>query len=182
MDYGYLAGINYESAADGTGVRTAIFLSGCAHNCPECHNPETHDPRFGVQITEDIIRQIAEEIKKRPYLAGITLTGGDPLYMPWQTLAFLAKLKRCLGFLPNIWLYTGYTMEQIERDDIPAPLYGRMLVDLCDVVVDGPFIKALADKRLAFRGSSNQNIIQVKDTYHVIRGKRSEIIYIQEDE
>ena len=161
VDYGFLAGVNYESACDGTGVRTAIFFSGCAHNCPGCHNPETHDPHFGVLISENIIYEIAEEIKKRPYLSGITLTGGDPLYKPLAVLRFLVKLKRFLGFLPNIWLYTGYTMDQIERGDIPDPLHGRMLVDMCDVIVDGPFVKDLADKRLAFRGSSNQHIIAI---------------------
>lgn len=163
MEYGYLAGINYESAADGTGVRTAIFLSGCTHRCPGCHNPETHDPRFGIHITDEIIQQIAEEIKARPYLAGITLTGGDPLCFPQYTLNFLAFLKRCLGYLPNIWMYTGYTMKDIDAMGTSEfKRYADILINLCDVVVDGPFIRDLADKRLAFRGSSNQNIIYVR--------------------
>lgn len=185
MEYGYLAGVNYESACDGDGVRAAIFLSGCAHDCPGCHNPETHDPHFGIPITNEIIHRLAIEIDQRPYLSGITLTGGDPLFEPFKTLAFLTALIRELGRLPNIWLYTGYVFDDIMSAEAPPGTEAwarKLIVDLCDVVVDGPFIRELADKRLAFRGSSNQNIIHVKDTYHVIRGKRSKIIYILEDE
>ena len=163
MDYGYLAGVNFESAADGSGVRTAIFLSGCTHACPGCHNPDTHDPHFGIPITESVIAGIANQIKKRPYLSGITLTGGDPLCFPQYTLSFIVTLKRCLGYLPNIWLYTGYRLEDIRRmEQSEFKTYADLVIGLCDVVVDGPFVKELADKRLAFRGSSNQRIIAVK--------------------
>ena len=164
MEYGYIAGVNYESACDGQGVRAAIFLSGCTHFCPGCHNPETHNPYFGTQITEDIIRRIADEIRSRPYLSGITLTGGDPLYDPEHTLNFVVTLKRFLGYLPNIWLYTGYTVEEMKKWDprLSFVRFAQALISLCDVVVDGKFVRELADKRLAFRGSSNQNIIYMR--------------------
>ena len=167
MDYGYIAGVNYESACDGTGVRAAIFLSGCTHFCPGCHNPETHNPYFGTPVTEDLIKTIADEIKARPYLSGITLTGGDPLYCPLHTLNFVVTLKRYLGYLPNIWLYTGYTMDEIDKwnPQLEFVTHAQALIALCDVIVDGKFVKDLADKRLAFRGSSNQKII-----YNVPKG------------
>ena len=160
MHYGWLAGINYESAADGPGIRTAIFLSGCTHECNGCHNPETWNFHYGKPIDESMIRQIASEIKRRPYLSGITLTGGDPLCYPLYSLNFLVTLKKHLGQMPNIWLYTGYKIEQLGLED-----HGRIdldvmrLISLCDVVVDGPFVKEKADKRLEFRGSTNQRII-----------------------
>lgn len=166
MIYPYLSGVNYESVADGPGVRAAIFLSGCNHNCPGCHNPDTHNPCFGAEISQASITTIAYLIDKRPYISGITLTGGDPLYDVEATLNFVSDLKTELGERwdeLNVWLYTGYTWEQLMlRYRIDDNL--QKLLHMVDVVVDGPFVQSLADKRLAFCGSSNQRIIDVKDS------------------
>lgn len=164
MTYPYLSGINYESAADGPGVRTAIFLSGCNHNCPGCHNPDTHDPRYGEWMTEQTIGTIAYNIHIRRFLSGITLTGGDPMYDVDRTYNFLHSLRNKLGNrwdTLSIWLYTGYTWEQLMKR-YAADDKLRLLLSMIDVVVDGPFVQSLADKRLAFCGSSNQRIIDVK--------------------
>lgn len=160
----YISGIDYESVADGPGIRAAIFLSGCNHNCPGCHNPQTHDPFFGQPADDNLIDGIADNLKERDYLTGITLTGGDPLFNPGYTLAFLRALRMRLFTRWNkysVWLYTGYTWEQVlmrMKKDISL----RILVSMCEVVVDGPFVEALADKTLAFRGSSNQRLIDVQ--------------------
>ena len=164
MTYPYISGINYESIADGPGVRAAIFLSGCNHSCPGCHNPQAQDPQFGQPITDELIEGIANNIASRDYLSGITLTGGDPLFDVEKTCNFLLSLRKSLGCLwgdYSVWLYTGYTWGQLMKLRA-ADEYFRTLLSMVDVVVDGPFVQSLADKRLAFCGSSNQRVIDVR--------------------
>lgn len=149
----YLSGIDYESIADGPGVRTVLFVSGCKHNCPGCHSPSTHDFRNGQEVTPELIRQINEEIAKRPFLSGITLSGGDPMYSARECRRLLDEL-----IIPNdnVWIYSGFTYEEIcEHADM------MLLLQECDVLVDGPFIESLRDITLEFRGSKNQRIIDL---------------------
>lgn len=163
MIYPCISGIDYESTTDGPGIRAALFLSGCSHYCPGCHNPTTHDPQSGTQINENIINNIAHHIQSRAYLSGITLTGGDPLYNIHATTSFIYSLRNRLGDRWNnytLWLYTGYTWEQIMQKYRTDEEMQKLLL-LVDVVVDGMFVQTLADKRLAFRGSSNQRLIDV---------------------
>jgi len=163
--YPYLAGVNYESLVDGEGVRATIYLSGCPHNCPGCHNPESHDPNFGVPITTQTIENIAEEIVKRPFLKGITLSGGDPFFCPEKTFFFLthlleeihARVKNRTKY--NIWIYTGATFGELYN---ASNLFIHPILLLTNVLVDGPFIQSMANKTLRFRGSSNQRIIDVQ--------------------
>lgn len=154
-----ICGINYDSLADGAGIRTAIFFSGCDHHCPGCHNQEAQNVHYGSVVTETILNKIADEIAKRPYLSGITLTGGDPLYLQIQTEDFLYHLKEQLAIrevkAKTVWLYTGSIFETVSH----LPIF--KLVDVC---VDGPFLLKKADKTLAFRGSSNQRIIDVQES------------------
>lgn len=152
-----ICGVNYESLADGWGIRTAIFFSGCDHHCPGCHNPDAQDVHLGTVVTETMVSEIADQIAKRPYLSGITLTGGDPLYLKVQTEDFLYHLKEQLAMRKasdlDVWLYTGSIFETVSH----LPIF--KLVDVC---VDGPFMLDQADKRLEFRGSKNQRIIDVQ--------------------
>ena len=163
-----LAGVNYESLVDGEGVRAAIYLSGCPHHCPNCHNPETWNHKNGEKITDKLIDAIANEIDKRPFISGITFTGGDPMYMADDTWLFLMKLGNRLGDLEtddfNIWIYTGYTWEELIEGrgfSLPEKFAIEALLNCTTVLVDGPFKQELADKRLLFRGSSNQRLIDV---------------------
>lgn len=151
----HIAGVIYDSLVDGHGVRTAIYFSGCAHNCPGCHNPETHDPNYGKLVTYDDVTHIANEINKRPYIQGITLTGGDPLFTHDDVLDFIALLRAHVNKKLDVWLYTGSRYEDIKN--VPLIQYGHI-----DVLVDGPYIESLRDPSLAFRGSSNQRIIDVQ--------------------
>ena len=148
-----LSGVIYDSMADGEGVRAALYFSGCDHRCPGCHNPETHDFYSGQIVTSEVILEIAEEINKRPYLSGITMTGGDPLYRPAQLAVLLQFILDHVDRPISVWLYTGFRWEDVF--DLPV-------MSLVDVVVDGPFIWSCADKRLAYCGSTNQRIIDVK--------------------
>ena len=170
--YPNLAGIAYESIVDGTGVRTAIFLSGCTHHCYDCHNLEAQNPNFGTQITDEMIDQIADNIVKRPYISGITLTGGDPFFWPENTLNFLRSLlakilqkdgRWVYDRVEPVWCYTGYKYEELPKTNAVKAMIG-----LIDVLVDGLFVKALADKRLAFRGSSNQRIIHLHHKKEIV--------------
>ena len=91
--YPRIIGVNYESFVDGRGVRAAIFLSGCSHHCPGCHNPDSHDPEAGNVVTDETLEEILCQINKRKrFLDGITLTGGDPLYCPAKTLNLVQVL------------------------------------------------------------------------------------------
>lgn len=136
------------TTVDGPGLRTSVYLAGCTHACPGCHNPQSHNPAAGFSMSlAEIMTIILEEG------FDVTLTGGDPLYSPERIIP-LMKAVREAGL--GLWLYTGYTWEQI----IASPLL-RSAVQLADVVVDAPFDVSLRDTDLLFRGSSNQRLIRV---------------------
>lgn len=139
------------TTVDGPGFRTAVYLAGCRHDCPGCHNPQSHDPQAGKLMKLAEIMAIVEEEG-----FDVTLTGGDPLYHAAGLLPLLDTLCR---HGRGVWLYTGYTWEQIISS--PALLDAIRRVD---VVVDGPFIQSLHDRDLLFRGSSNQRLIAVSPT------------------
>ena len=148
----HIAGVNYDSVVDGCGMRTAIYFSGCTHRCPGCHNPETHDPNYGRLADANVAQTIAAEINRRPYIRGITLTGGDPYFNPCVHNFVIRILKQVNRHI-NVWAYTGAYYHEVEN---------KPLTDLVDVLVDGPYIESLRDPSLAFRGSSNQRIIDVQ--------------------
>lgn len=136
------------TTVDGPGFRTSIYLAGCSHHCPGCHNPQSHDPQAGKEMTLEEIMQIVREEE-----FDVTLTGGDPLYHPHSTLQ-LAKAISEEGY--KIWLYTGYTIEQILQSEEL-----RQILQYINTIVDGPYVETLRDPDLPFRGSSNQRIIAV---------------------
>lgn len=136
------------TAVDGPGLRTSIYLAGCAHRCPGCHNPQTWDFNAGKDMTVDELINIISQSD-----FNVTLTGGDPIYQA-EALIPLAKKIRELGY--SIWLYTGFTFEQLQ--DMPIAM---QLLEYIDTIVDGPFILEQRDTSLQFRGSSNQRIIKI---------------------
>lgn len=148
-----LLNVYRETITDGAGLRYAIYLAGCSHACPGCHNPESWDPTAGIPLSEAMIQDIANEINRNPLLDGITISGGDPFYYPEDLLRLARYLKEATGL--NIWCYTGYTIEFLLRH----PRYKAPL-QYIDVLVDGPFVQKLFDPTLAFRGSSNQRLIK----------------------
>lgn len=153
-----LAGFTPESLVDGEGLRATIFLSGCPHHCPECHNPEAQKRDYGDPLTDELVSNLNAELAKRPYLSGLTLSGDDPLANSKGALALLKKLT-----IPkhNLWVYTGWTWEELfQRMDTDEAL--EDILSMTNVLVDGHFKKELADKTLQFRGSSNQRLILVQ--------------------
>lgn len=148
-----LSGVTGDSIVDGPGIRLTIFTQGCPHNCPGCHNPQTHDPNGGSWgDTEDILAAAAEN----PLLDGITLSGGDPFMQPVPCLE-LAKGAHKIGL--NVWTYTGYTWEALWQENDPEKI---ALLKESDVLIDGPFLLAERSLELKFKGSRNQRTIDVK--------------------
>ena len=161
----YISGVDYESIADGVGVRAVVYVSGCSHHCVGCHNPDTHAANFGTEFSPNLQAQIIENIKSRPFLRGLTLSGGDPLFEGnvAEVLNFVRRVNLAINRPKcdfDIWLYTGYTWEALcEKRRHNAAL--NELLQSIDVLVDGRFELSQADKSLAFRGSRNQRLINV---------------------
>ena len=173
-----LAGVVRESIVDGPGLRFAIFCQGCPHNCPKCHNQDTHDFSGGYDCD---IQKIVNAIEENPLLSGVTFSGGEPSHQP---VAFLEIAKKVKSRGLNIWMYSGYTLEELlsranstisdldnmnenssqtsEKNEEQVALKG--LLSLIDVLVDGKFINELKDLTLPFRGSKNQRLIDMAAT------------------
>ncbi|MEF9972312.1 MAG: anaerobic ribonucleoside-triphosphate reductase activating protein [Clostridia bacterium] len=148
-----IAGVVNDSIVDGPGFRFTVFTQGCAHACPGCHNPETHD--FAGGRDEDI-SVLLQQMADNPLLDGLTLSGGDPFEQVTASTE-LAKGAKALGL--NVWTYSGYTFEQLIAQDKYRPL-----LEASDVLIDGPFILAQRTLELRFRGSKNQRLIDVQKT------------------
>ncbi len=145
-----IAGTVQDSIVDGPGFRFTVFTQGCPHGCPGCHNPQTHDPAGGKErTTEEIIREMLDN----PLTDGLTLSGGEPFCQP-EDCAVLAAAARKAGL--NVWAYTGYTYEELLRKPEVMPL-----LELVDVLVDGPFVLEKRSLACKWRGSTNQRLIDV---------------------
>ena len=151
--------ITYD-VCNGLGWRVTLYVSGCARHCKGCFNTCTHDPTAGTKFTNKTKELIFKELEK-PEIDGLTLLGGEPLsYLSDNRKTVIEFCKEVKERFPdkNIWCYSGYLLEEIQKDDTM-----KDILKYVDVLVDGPFIESLKDHNLEFRGSSNQRIIQVKD-------------------
>ena len=140
---------------NGDGLRCVLWVSGCDHCCKECQNPITWDPNGGLDFDDDAKTELFGYLSA-DYISGITFSGGDPLYYANRN-DVTALAKEIKEKFPNktIWLYTGFTYEQIEQLEI---------MDYLDVLVDGEFVVEQLDNQLYWRGSANQRVIDVKKT------------------
>lgn len=148
-----IAGQKKHSSVNGPGVRYVLFLQGCPHNCPECQNPETHDLSGGMEAE---ISSVIQDILNTRYLDGVTISGGDPLMQPQACCEIVRQLHEH-GI--NLWLYTGWTWEQIQQG--AAGDDAIRVLSWLDVLVDGPFLNELKSDQVIFRGSTNQRLIDV---------------------
>lgn len=139
------------TSVDGPGLRTSIYFAGCEHHCPGCHNPSTWPSDAGHDMTIDEIVKIVDYNN-----FDVTLSGGDPMYQAPAILQLLQRLKKDGR---NIWCYTGFTFDEIQRH--PAM---RQLLDYIDVLVDGSYIADQNKPNLLFRGSDNQRLINIPAT------------------
>ena len=147
--------IQKDSIVDGEGIRSVIWTQGCIHNCPGCHNPETHSFKTGHLIDiEDILEQI-NELKGQD---GITFSGGDPME---QASACAKIAEHCQSLGLNVWCYTGYTYEELLEKSLVFTNI-RSFLENIDVLVDGKFKEDEKSYDAVFRGSKNQRLIDVK--------------------
>lgn len=152
-----ICGYLKESINEGIGLRSVIFISGCFHNCDECHSPETHNFDYGDEFTIEKQLEICNDVKENPLLDGLTLCGGDPFFSAIEVLGFINLFKQ-ENSDKTIWAYTGFTIEEIIKDRDMFNLLSKI-----DVLIDGKFEKDLRDVSLRFTGSTNQRIINVKE-------------------
>jgi anaerobic ribonucleoside-triphosphate reductase activating protein len=152
-----LAGIVKESIVDGPGIRFVIFVQGCPHRCAGCHNPNTHDPSAGYELsTEEIIAQLPENRLVR----GLTFSGGEP-FLQATALAEIGREAKQRGF--SIVTFTGFVCEHLleqSRENIGI----AALLSVTDLLIDGPFQQDQRDIGLRFRGSGNQRLIDAQAT------------------
>ncbi|MGL5647335.1 MAG: anaerobic ribonucleoside-triphosphate reductase activating protein [Clostridium sp.] len=152
-----LAGIAYESLVNGPGMRRVFFSQGCKHNCKGCFNPDTHSFLGGEEMEmDDLIKDVLEN----PILKGVTFSGGDPIERA-EEFSYMAKKFKEHGL--SVWSFTGYKVEYL-LENLDEMKGVRSFLENIDVLIDGKFEKDLMEDGLKFRGSSNQRIIDMKET------------------
>jgi len=153
-----IAGFYDESISNGLGWRAVLFVSGCPHHCPGCHNKEAQDFNYGEEFNKE---DILNRIKENSILKGITISGGEPLCKQniKEVSEFISDVKNVRPEF-NIWCYSGYTFEQLQNrnDEITNETLNKI-----DVLVDGQFIESRKNPTLKFRGSDNQRILNVHE-------------------
>ena len=147
--------VTYPDVNNGTGCRVSLWISGCEHCCKGCHNPETWWFDSGKPFTDEVKQKLFGVLSK-PYIQGITLTGGDPLYSHVEVVELLKEIREKFPE-KDVWLFTGFNIGFVQSHGFSGVL------NYVDVVVDGPYIEMLRDTTLAFRGSSNQTIWEKED-------------------
>lgn len=143
--------ITYPDVNNGEGCRVTLWVAGCTHHCKGCHNPQTWSFKSGREFTEDIKNKLYN-VLKLPYIKGITLSGGDPLDSFEDVFELIKDIKNSFND-KDIWLFSGYTLEDIKNSE------KSVILGYIDVLVDGEFKEELKDLSLKFRGSSNQRIL-----------------------
>ena len=149
-----VSGITDNSIVDGPGLRYTIFVQGCPHACPGCQNPQTHSFETAKLMS---LGTIMKEIKKDPLLFGVTFSGGEPFCQP-QAMAALGKQVKESGL--DLMVYTGYTYEALLEMSAQDE-YIKQMLELTDILVDGPYIMEKRDLNLLYRGSKNQRLIDL---------------------
>lgn len=147
--------ITTDDMLNGDGLRTVLWVAGCTHRCEGCHNPITWDIDGGIPFDDAALRELFDKLEP-DYINGLTLSGGDPLH-PRNRDKVTEICAKCREKFPRktIWLYTGFTFEEISDLEI---------IPMLDVIVDGRFIKSQFDAKLHWKGSANQRVIDVRET------------------
>lgn len=152
-----MAGFYDESISNGLGWRAVLFVSGCPHHCPGCHNKVAQDYNYGEEFDE---KSIIERIKNNSILKGITISGGEPLCK--ENIAgvnkFIENIKKEKPDF-DVWCYTGYTLEELKNREDEVT---NQILNNIDVLVDGKFIQERKNPEIKFRGSDNQRLLDLK--------------------
>ena len=164
------ADLQTDSIVDGPGLRAVLWTQGCGHQCKGCQNPQTWDFNGGGLVPIEMVKEAIDELE---YHSGLTISGGDPMYQPEACLE-IAKYAKTKGL--NIWVYTGYTLEELLKLSKTKEIYLEFLKEI-DVLVDGRFILAERDLNILFRGSRNQRLIDMPKTL-----EEGEIVLYQDND
>lgn len=175
--------ITHDDMNNGSGLRVVLWLSGCSHHCYNCQNPQTWNPNGGILFDESAKQEIFNELSK-DYISGLTLTGGDPLHENNidEVLSLVNEIRISYS-QKNIWLYTGYSIEDIINFDTNSvsqqnfdrcKFIRKSILTYIDVLVDGEYIDEQRDISLAYRGSKNQRVIDVQKSL----AQRKLILYL----
>lgn len=161
MNYG---AIKKCDIANGVGVRTVLFVSGCTHHCKGCFQPETWNFDYGERYTKETEDEIIESLRP-DYVDGITLLGGEP-FEPENQREIVKLLRRIKKELPQktVWSFSGYTYEELTGDSRAVCEVTNEMLSMLDVLVDGEFVEAKRNISLRFRGSENQRLIDMNKT------------------
>ena len=152
--------------ADGPGIRVSIFMQGCTFNCANCFNPETHDFNKGNEFTEDTINEVMQLCEKDT-IKGLSILGGEPLHpQNIEGTTKLAKVFKEKFPNKNLWMWTGFSFDKDLKD--------KEVLNYVDVLVDGQYKDELRNPKLKWKGSSNQRVIDVKESL-----KQGEIITLE---
>ena len=154
--------------ANGEGIRTTLWVSGCSHHCKECHNPKTWDKNYGIEFTSNDLKYLIQSIDNE-HISGVTLSGGDPLFKSnVDTVECICEMVKRKLPSKTVWMYTGYLWEDVC--DLP-------LMKFVDVLVDGEFDISKKDVSLPFCGSSNQRVIDVQKSLQ--NRNKDAVLYIK---
>lgn len=150
-----VAGTVSDSITDGPGIRYTLFVQGCPHHCPGCHNPQTHDFSGGKEMEEE---EIIAAINKNPLLSGLTLSGGEPMCQARALAHLVERVRKECPRIKEVACYTGFTFEELAEGKAEGT---NELLEQLDTLIDGRFVQALRSWEIRFAGSSNQRVIDV---------------------
>ena len=156
------AGVNFNDMSAAPGISVSVFLQGCPHHCKGCHNPETWDFDGGKEFTFDTLQSIVKGINANDIKRSLCIMGGEPLcdQNAFLTLLIIEEVKKNHPDT-KIYIWSGYTHKQLKNNSNP---HIKRSLEMCDVLIDGPYIESLRDITLEMRGSSNQDIIILKES------------------
>ncbi len=157
LSLGYISDYKSYNFVDGEGVRCSLYVSGCPFACKGCYNKVAQNFAYGQPYTKELENEIIEDLRA-DYCQGLTLLGGEPFLNTQVTLSLCQRVREEFGHEKDIWSWTGYTWDEIQQGSADK----LELLQLLDILVDGRFVEAKKDLSLAFRGSSNQKIIDVQ--------------------
>ncbi|WP_429971532.1 anaerobic ribonucleoside-triphosphate reductase activating protein [Fructilactobacillus sp. Tb1] len=152
----YIASYKPFNMVDGEGIRCSLYVSGCMFNCPGCYNRAAQNFHYGKPYSDELEDQIITDMSKS-YVQGLTLLGGEPFLNTQVCLRLCKRIRKEFGHAKDIWSWTGYTWDELQKES-----YDKIrLLSMLDILVDGRFLEAQKDLTLQFRGSANQRIIDV---------------------
>ncbi|AJC11775.1 ribonucleoside-triphosphate reductase activating protein [Berryella intestinalis] len=163
MKYG---NVKFFDIANGEGVRTSVFVSGCTHRCKHCFQRETWSFDYGDEFDDAVLDRVVDSLEP-PYVEGLSILGGEPMEPRNQkgVLELIEAVRSRYGSAKTIWIYTGDLYEDLTDPASPRHTpFTNSILERIDILVDGPFVEELKNITLRFRGSENQRIIDVPAT------------------